>query len=183
SFASGYLAIDQDKVDVLMSGLDITQKRRHSLNMVYYTGEKAKEYSLIFWDKIPSAITSIEDIQHIPDAIVCVEMGSLKESFLDKYRFITKKRMNSVVDMILDLCFGKSLAALADSRIARRLKMQNDQLQLLSVPLPPEHQVCGCGIAMNKNNTQCARSVARIVDDMIHDGTLKQLEVKWQLEE
>jgi len=183
SLASCFVALDQHKVDMVMSGLDITQKRREALNMIYYTGEDTKQFDLVFWQDIPHGIRSMEDLRAFSDAVVCAESGSAQEKFLDNYDFVTKKRMNSVVDIIIDLRFGKSLVAVIEPRIAVRLKKQNPELQLLPVALPPAFQVFGCGIAIKKSNQQLTDDIAIVVKNMIKDKTIKHLEKKWQLEE
>ncbi len=183
SLASCFVALKQGKVDMIMSGLDITQKRRDMLNMVYYTGGTVREFALLFWQSVPEGIKEVADLRAFSDAIICVESGSAQEKFLDSYDFITKKRMNSAVDMVLDLRFGKSLAAIVEPRVAARLKKQNPELQLLPVALPTEFQVFGCGIAINKNNMQLMQEVSAVVQNMIADGTIKRYEQKWQLEE
>lgn len=183
SLAACFIALDQQRVDMIMSGLDITQKRCDTFNMVYYTGNTTTSFDLVFWDTIPEKIKSMEDMRNVSDAVICVESGSAQERFLDSYGFVTKKRMNSLVDIVLDLRFGKSLAAIIEPRIAARLARQNPELRLLPVPLPPAFQVFGCGIAIRKNNNILAEEVTRVVQEMIADKTMKKLEQKWQLEE
>ncbi len=183
ALASCFVALEQGKIDAIMSDLDITEKRRNMLNMIYYTGDDTTSFDLVFWGNIPKEIKSMEDLRNFSDAVICVESGSAQEKFLDNYDFVNKKRMNSLVDIVLDLRFGKSLAAIVEPRIAARLKRQNPELQLLPVQLPPAFQVFGCGIAINKNNSGLTDDVTRVVAEMIADKTMKKLEQKWQLEE
>jgi len=182
SLASCFIALDQQKVDMVMSGLDITQKRQDLYNMIYYTGDDVKEFNLIFWQAIPNGVQSMEDFKSMSDIVICAESGSAQEKFLDNYDFVTKKRMNSVMDIVLDVQYGKSLAAVLEPRVAARLKRKNSELQLLPVALPPAFQVFGCGIAISKINVQLAADVSRVVQEMINDKKIKQLEQKWQLE-
>ncbi len=180
--ASCFIALEQRKVDLVLSGLDITQARLDSVAMVRYTGEDEKVFSLVFWDEIPSAIQSMEDFRQLPDAVVCVESGSAQQAFLDQYSFITKKCMNGVIDIILDLRFGKSIAAILEPRIARRFAVQNPQLKMIDVPLPKECIVYGSGIAIKKDNTAMIDAIANTIASMKADGFLTALEVRWQLE-
>ena len=183
SLASCFIALEQGMVDMVMSGLDITKKRQESYAMIYYTGENVTQLSLAFWNVVPQSVQTIDDLSYIPNAIVCVESGSAQEKFLDKYPVITKKYMNSILDSLLDIRFGKSLAVLLESRIACRLQKKNSELALLSVPLSTDFQMYGCGIAIQKNQGAFIQSVEKIIREMREDGTVKTLEIKWQLEE
>ncbi len=151
--------------------------------MIRYTGEDVTKFSLIFWNTIPTPVKSIQDLRLLPDAVVSVESGSAQEAFLNQFDFIKKKRLSSVIDIILDLKFGKSLAALLEPRVAARVKRQNPELQTLEVPLTTGFKVYGCGIALKQDNTALAEKVAESIGTMRADGTLKKLEQKWQLEE
>lgn len=182
SVASCFIALEQRKVDIVLSGLDITQARLDSVAMVRYTGEYEKAFSLVFWDEIPSGIQSMEDFRDLSDAVVCVESGSAQQVFLDQYSFIIQKCMNSVIDIILDLRFGKSTAAILEPRIARRFAVQNSQLKMIDVLLPKECIVYGSGIAIKKENTAMIDGVTNSIASMKADGFLTALEVRWQLE-
>jgi ABC-type amino acid transport substrate-binding protein len=183
SLASCFVALEQQKIDMFMSDLDITEKRRDVFNMVRYTGNDVQAFDLMFWNNVPENVRSMEDLRKLPDAVICVESGSAQERFVDSFPFVTKKRLNSLVDIVLDLRFGKSLATVLEPRIAARLQKQNLELQRVSVALPAEFQVFGCGIAIKKNNVSLARDIAYVIQNMIQDGTIKKLEQKWQLEE
>lgn len=183
SLASCFIALDQNKIDLLLSGLDVTEQRLEKYAMVRYTGQDVTSFELVFWNDIPKGITGMQDLRNIPNAIVCAEPGSAQEKFLDQYSFVIKKSLNSVTDIILDLKFGKSLAAVLEPRVAARFKKQYPEIKTLTVALPKNFQVYGCGIALKKNNHALITSTAAIIQAMRQQGVLKQLEQKWQLEE
>lgn len=183
SVASCLVALEQKKIAMILSGLDITKKRQNAMAMIWYTGKDVRNFSLVFWKSIPENIKSMQDLRNLPNTIVCAESGSGQEAFLDLFDFITKKRMNTVIDIVLDLRFGKSLAAILEPPVAARLKRQNPELQILPVALPDDFQVYGCGIAIKKDNVDLTASVTSVIEAMQTDGTLAKLEQKWQLEE
>lgn len=178
-----FIALDQQKIDMVFSGLDITQTRLEKMGMVRYTGEDISQYALLFWNEVPADIQSISDIQKFPQAVVSVESGSSQEKLLNSYDFVTKKCMNSVTDIVLDIRFGKSFTGLVESRVAARLARQNAQIKRVVIELPQDFYVYGCGIAIKKENTVLINDTTMIVNQMYQDGTLKKLEQKWQLEE
>ncbi|HSC24924.1 MAG TPA: transporter substrate-binding domain-containing protein [Candidatus Babeliales bacterium] len=183
SVASCFIALEQNKIDMIFSGLDITQARLKNVAMVQYTGEDIKTFNVVFWDETPQNIRSMEDFRDITNGVVCVESGSSQEAFLDKYPFIEKKRMNSVVDIILDLRFGKSVAAILEPRIARQFAQKNPALQTIDVVLPQECITYGCGIAIKKENPCLVDITENVITSMKNDGLLEALELRWKLGE
>lgn len=183
SLASLFVGLEQNKIDMAFSGLDITQSRLAKLAMIPYTGEAVKSFSLLFWDKIPATIRSVEDFKNFPDAVVCAEPGSAQEKYLNQFSFITKKPLAAVSDMMLDLRYGKSLAAILEPQVARSLQKKESAIQILSVPLPEEFVVYGMGIALKKDNAQLISTVAAAIQELKNDGSLKKLEQQWGLGE
>jgi len=183
ALSSLFVALDRNKIDIVLSGLDITQERLKKLNMVSYTGGATQEYALLFYKNIPENITSIEDLKNYPNPTVVVEPGVSAEKYLATFDYINKKQIASLVDRVLDLQFGKSLAMLVEPQIAKQLMAKNPELRALFVPLPPEFQIYGMGVATKKENQKLADQVQKIISDMKGDKTLKKLEKKWLLEE
>ncbi len=183
SLASCFIALAQGKVDLLFSGLDITKKRLKTLAMVRYTGQNVTNFNLVFWNTIPKNSSTIQDLQSSPRAVVAVESGSEQETFLNQFDRITKKRLPSLTDIVLDLKFGKSVAALLEPTVAARLSRLNPEIKLVKVPLTDDFQVYGCGIAVKRENSALTAQVTSLIEDMRTNGTLKKLEQKWQREE
>jgi polar amino acid transport system substrate-binding protein len=175
------IALQQNSIDILISGLCITQDRLSVMDMIYYQGEPTTEFPLAFWQKIPTDITSIDDIlTQNPSAVICAEPGSAQEKFLlAQYPQLQLKSLSSMSDIILDLKYGKSYAALLDPEVAPTLKKQNPELIFLTISLPKDFQTAGCGIAINKNNPTLSKAVASIINEFQKDETLKQLERRW----
>ena len=181
SLSSCFIALEQNKVDMILSGLNITQERLNKLNMVPYVGEGTKEYLLVFWKDIPTGISQIQDLKAIKSAIVCIEPGNSTEKYLDQFEYITKRPLSSLADMILDIQYGKSLALFLEPQVVTRLTQTCPEIKYISVPLPPEFQVFGCGIALKKENTSLNDTVASVIQELKQEGILKRLETKWQM--
>src|SRR5581483_2262058 len=129
------LSLKNESVDLLIWALEINNARRNEMAMIQYQGGNVTSYPLIFWNQIPQGISSIEDLKSVPNATVCIEPGSSQERFLNKFDFIIKKPMEKVVDMILDLKYSKSLAALVDPSLIKTLLQKNPELKVLNIPL------------------------------------------------
>lgn len=181
SLAPTFIALEQGLVDLVMSGLDITDVRRERMAMIPYSGEDVKTFSLLFWQKIPANITCIEDLV-AENATVCVEPGSVLESFLDSVVGLPQKSLSKLEEMVLDVRYGKSQAMLVEPRIGRRLMRMEPNLKLLSVRLPRSFQTFGLGIAARKNDTVMIKKIENIINAMRADGILRALEQQWQME-
>lgn len=182
SLAPTFIALEQDSIDMVMSGLDITNARRERLNMIPYTGSEVNSFTLLFWQEIPISLNSTEKLA-AARAIVCVEPGSAQEKFLDSVSGIAQKSLGKVEEMVLDLQYGKSQAMLVEPQVGRRLMKLVPKLKALSIPLPSNFVVYGFGIALSKKRPHLSQSVATIVEQLRTDGSLQLLEKKWNLEE
>lgn len=176
-----FIALEQNKIDMVFSGLDINQARLQQYNMVYYSGNDVTSYDLLFWKQIPEGVKTIQDLKKYPQSIVVVEPGDSPEKCLDQYDYIIKKQISAITDQLMDLQYGKSTAIFRQPVIAQRMRAQYPQLKSISVPLPLEYQIYGMGIALKKENRSLTAMVQKTIEDMIADGTIKKLELKWQL--
>lgn len=181
SLASCFVALEQNKIDLLMSGLDITQDRLKKLAMIPYTGEEIKTFSLLFWKNIPTGISSLEDLKNIQNATVCAEPGSAQDKFLNQYAFITKKPIATTTEMLLELRYSKSLAVILEPQVANRLKKQEPSLVALDIPLPDAFKVYGMGIALKKSNQQLVQKIEQLITALKKNGELSRLETTWGL--
>jgi ABC-type amino acid transport substrate-binding protein len=176
-----FIALEQNKIDMIFSGLDINQTRLQRYNMVYYAGNNVTSYDLLFWKQIPEGVKTIQDLKKYPQSIVVVEPGDSPEKYLDRYDYIVKKQISAITDQLMDLQYGKSTAIFRQAVIAQKMCAQYPQLKSISVPLPLEYQIYGMGIALKKDNTSLTVMVQTTIEGMIADGTIKKLELKWQL--
>jgi ABC-type amino acid transport substrate-binding protein len=179
NLAALLISLQQNKIDLVLSGLCITPERQKVINMVYYQGTPTTTFPLVFWKQIPKDITTIEDLKKYPEATVCVEPGSAQESFLLSFDFLNLRQISNPIDCIMDIKYGKSLAVMLDPDIFPSLQQKNLELKVLNIQLPQEFQSKGCGIAINKENKTLVKQVSEIITELKSDGTLKTLEQKW----
>lgn len=182
SLAALLLSLEQGTIDLAMSGLDITQERQKKLCMVPYTGQAMTSFKLIFWEKVPLTITSLQDLSSINNPIVCVEPGSSQEAFLEHYPSIIIKSLSRIEEMVLDIQYNKSLAMLVEPQVATRITQNNNNLKVVSIPLPDSFATFGIGIAIKKTNTELASRITAVINTMRRDKTLAALETTWNLE-
>jgi ABC-type amino acid transport substrate-binding protein len=181
SMPSLILAVKQNKIDALIWAVSITEERQKQMEMIYYQGEKVTSLPLLFWKKIPENVTSIDDLAKDPKAVVSVEAGSSQESFLLSVPGLNIKQVDKVMDALLELKYGKSLATVVDPSLVSSMREKFPEIKVLNIPLPPSAQVLGCGICLNKTNALLISQVKQAVEELRSEGKIAELERKWNL--
>lgn len=176
SMAPLFMALEQESIEAIIWGLSITKARLQKVAMIRYQGDDVTAYPLIFWQQIPTGITSLNDMQGMT---VCVEPASAQQGVLNAYSDIQQLTTERVDDALLNIQYGKAAAALVEPAIALKFKNKYPEIQLLDVPLSAENQVLGTGIAIKKTNTKLQQDVERVIYELIADGTITTLEKKW----
>jgi arginine transport system substrate-binding protein len=179
-FEGEILSLKQGKIDLIISGMNITPSRLKEILMVPYHGEAATSFSLIFWKQIPEGVKSIEDLAKIPSASVSVESGSIPEAYMSQYHAtMPLKSFQGSLAPLIDVKYGKSTANLVQPDVADYLKQQHPEIEVLSIPLPEDENILGFGIGIKKGNQELFDQVQQIMQELKASGELKQLEDKW----
>jgi ABC-type amino acid transport substrate-binding protein len=184
-----FMALNGKKIDLLFSGLDITKKRLDKMEMVQYTGEGINSFYLLFWNEIPllpgtsKKIEIIEDLKKLEKNTIAVEPATPSEDFLKQSCFngIEKKPISRVVDMVLEIKFGKSRAAILEPIAAFEVMKKNPEIKYVKAPLPEDFQIFGVGIGIKKENLKLKKQIEKVVQEMKNDGTMKKLEQRWNI--
>ncbi len=175
------LALKQKKVDAVIWAVSITEARQKEMRMVYYQGDKVTSMPLLFWEKIPDHIKGPEDFKSDSKKALCVEAGTYQEQVMNSYPNLILKTVDKITDAILELKFGKSLAAAVDHSLIPFLLEQNPQIKVLYFPLPSEKQSLGNGICIHKNNPDLEAQVKKAIEELTKSGAIRELEKKWNL--
>ena len=178
-FDGEVLALKQNKIDLIISGMNITPSRTKEIAMVPYHGNKITSLCLLFWGSIPDTIHSFDDIALIPNAVISVESGSNGEAFLSKRPQISTKCFQGSIAPLMDVKFGKSLAQIVEPDVAEFLMQYHPEIKILNVPLPKDEIIWGFGIGINKNNAALIKKVEQIVSELKESHELADLENTW----
>jgi arginine transport system substrate-binding protein len=178
-FEGEILSLKQGKIDLIISGMNITSSRLKEISMVSYHGEEATSLSLIFWDEIPAGINVIEDIASLSNPTISVESGAIPEMYMSRYLNIKARSFQGALGPLMDVKYGKSVANLVEPDVAEYLKKQHSEIKILNVPLSKEETILGFGIGIKKENQELFQQIQTIIQDLKASGELKQLEDKW----
>jgi arginine transport system substrate-binding protein len=176
------LALKQGKIDLIMSGMNITPSRMKEIALVPYHGEALTHLSLIFWNTIPENVHSLQDLAQLKNGSVSVESGSISEIFLSRYPQVAAKPFPGALAPLMDVKWGKSTANLVEPGVAQYLKNQHPEIQILDIPLSKEDGILGFGIGIKKENQELYETVSEIIQKMKASGQLQKLENQWFVE-
>lgn len=183
SMPSLMMALKQDKADMLIWAISITKERLEKIEMIYYQGETLDRAPFLFWEKVPEGISSISDLEKIPNAVLCVEAGSSQEAILKAFPKLHLKYADKVLDSVIDLKYGKSLSTTIDPGLIAGYQKKYPQLQVAYLQIPEDQKIFGNGIAISKKNQKLASEVKEAVSELIAEGKIAQIEKKWNLQE
>lgn len=178
-FEGEILSLKQGKIDLIVSGMNITPSRLKEILMVPYHGDDATSLSLMFWNKIPPGVNTLEDIALLPHATVSVEIGAIPESYITRYKNIKTKSFQGALSPLMDVKYGKSVANLVEKDVAEYLQKKHPEIKILNVPLPKEETIMGFGIGIKKENQELYQNIKTIIQDLKTSGEMKQIEDKW----
>lgn len=178
SMTSLFIALEQGKIDAIIWALSITAERLDKVAMIRYQGENTTSFPLIFWEKTPNNATSINELQ---GATICVEPTSCQEAVLNKYDFITKLPTSHVDDALLSIMYNKADGALIEPAIAKKFHDKYPQIKILDLPLSPEDQIQGIGIAVKKNNIELIKQLRKAINNLEEKNIISDLEIKWNI--
>lgn len=178
-FDGEILSLKQGKIDLIISGLNITPSRLKEIDMIPYHGEDLTSLSLIFWENLPSEIHTTEDLKKLPHFIVSVQSGSVPENYLSGHPEIQVKSLQGALEPLMDVKYGKSTAHLVEPDVAEYLQKQHPEIKIVNIPLSKTDQVLGFGIGIQKGNHELFQEVEQAIHELKSSGELKQLEDKW----
>lgn len=179
SMTSLFAALDSGKIDTIIWGVSITDTRLQKVAMVHYFGDNTKSYPLLFWQKIPSNVQSVSDLD---GQTVCVEPGSSQQAVLDQYPAINQLPVEKIDDALLNIQYGKAVAALVEPAIAKKFQSHYSQIQILDLPLAPGDQVKGIGIVIKPTNQTLFTQITNAIQCLKADGVIDNFAQKWGVE-
>jgi arginine transport system substrate-binding protein len=179
-FDGEILALKQGKIDIIMSGMNITPSREKEIFMAPYHGDTETSLSLIFWNTAPSQVKSIEDVMNLPNSTITVGSGTVPEAYLNhRYPKIPVRSFEGAFAGLMDVKYGKSIANLVETDVAKYLRKKHSEVTILQVPIAEEDQVGGFGIGISKKNQVLFQEIQTAIQAMKESGEMKELEDKW----
>ncbi|MFO1257478.1 MAG: transporter substrate-binding domain-containing protein [Gammaproteobacteria bacterium] len=176
SFDSLILALNQNKVDIIMGGISITPSRMQQIDMIPYQGEPLKSFVLVFWEQPKKSIQTWNDLKGMK---IAVQTGTLQDDFIQSIPDVITKTLDGNAEIVMDVQHHKSEAALFEPHIANDIKHKFPQTYLIELPLPNANWVMGNGIGVSKHNSELSKQISETIEALKSDGSIKMFEKKW----
>jgi arginine transport system substrate-binding protein len=179
-FEGEILSLKQGKIDLIISGMNITHSRQKEILMIPYHGDNATSLSLVFWNHIPEGIKSMQDIAKLSNAIISVESGAIPETYMaTSHPSIQAKSFQGALAPLMDVKYGKSMANLVEHDVALYLQKKHPEIKILNIPLDQEETIMGFGIGIKKENKKLYDQIESIIQELKSSGELQHLEDLW----
>ncbi len=169
-FNTLFAALSTNKIDVIISGVDITEERKKTFN--FSDGYYNNELSLVVKEG-DTTITAVEDLQ---GKKVGTELGTTADTYADSLNSITNVKYNSGAVAVMNLKAGKVDAVILDKPVAQQVLLTNDGCQILEgVKLVSSET----GIVVNKNNPELLKEINAVIKELKETGKLQELIAKY----
>lgn len=175
------LALEKGQIDIILSGMSITESRQKEIVMIPYHGEPLTKVAILFWQNAPAHIMSFLELKNYAlsqKSPVSVQSGNFLEEFLRK-EGIPVKTLIGPPEQVLDIKYGKSLAAAVDIMVGEKLAGEHQGLKNLVLDLPKDKWDLGYGIGINKTRIDLIDKLKAAVETLKTDGTLQNLKDRW----
>ncbi len=178
-FDSLISALQQREIDILLSGVSITPERLQRMDMIPYHGKPLRSFALIFWRYIPEGVLVIDDLRKVKNKKIAVQVGTIQEEFLTKYKFFDVKPSCSITGLLLDIRHGQAIAGILQSGMAYRLQSEYPKVKIMEVPLQEKDWVLGDGIGIRRGNKILHDQIEKTVAKLKENGVSARIHTKW----
>jgi len=178
-FDSLILGLKKGKYDLIMAGFSITPQRRQEIALIPYHGEGVTHVTLAFWQHAPDGLNTLEEVPHVAGSTIAVLQGSWQEMLIRQLSGISPRSFATNTELIMEIKYGKSNAALFETHIFQVMQQQIPDLQGVTLSLPPGYDVGGVGIGINPMKEDLIQEVHQAVTELKATGRLTELEHKW----
>lgn len=172
-------ALANKKVDAFV--LDGTQAARASdkVDTVACYTTALSSLALVFWDKMPYHVQSLQDFSCYPYNSTVVVGDSLEEHYLSMFDSIRARRVESITDLILQLKLGLVRAGLMRIEHVHCLKREYGNLKYVPVSLQKDCLIQDEKIGVARGNQDLLVALEHTLAKMRRDDTVRRLHTKW----
>lgn len=165
------LALNADKVDLIISGMTPTAKRAESVDFsnVYYNAEQ-----VVLVKKGGLQLQSYDDLK---GKKIAVQKGSTQEGVAKEIEGAKLTSLAKISELILELQSGRSDAVIAEKPVAEQYVKNQPDIEIANVTVPAVEET-GWAIAVKKNNKPLVDELNKSLDKLKQDGSLDRFIVE-----
>lgn len=172
-------SLQTEKFDIIVSGMNMWDTRISEINFVPY-GE-ASQYLIVRAD---SEFADMDDvsIEDFKDLKIGTQLGSTAAKDLAALGFEEGKNLSlypTFPEITLDLDNGRIDALAIDSFGSVALLDSHDYVHIMDIEPSEGDAASNIGIGIRKADGDLQLALQKAVDELLVDGTLKELSMKW----
>ncbi|SFB89097.1 polar amino acid transport system substrate-binding protein [Brevinema andersonii] len=166
-------ALQSKKVDLIISGMTITEDRRKSVafSQVYYTSRE----QMIILNKTTTDINTLEDLQNKKVGVV---LGFTGDILISEMKYVNVERFNNVSSAILALQAQKVDALVIDFETAHNYVSVHSDLKLVATSSTQEDYA----IALRLQDQELLEKINEAITKLKDHGTIGTLYKKYLTE-
>lgn len=165
-FNTLFAALSTGKIDVIISGVDITEERKKTFD--FSDGYYSNELSLI----IKEGDTTIATVEDLKGKKIGTELGTTSDTYADSLDSVTNIKYNSGAVAVMNLKAGKVDAVILDKPVAQQVLLANDGCKILEGVKLVSSEI---GVVVNKNNQELLKQINQVIQEMKKNGQLDGL--------
>ena len=168
-FDSLLIALENGQIDAVIAGMTVTDERKEEADFStpYY------EATQVMIVKEDSDITKASDME---GKRICVIQGYTGETCVNDMGY-SYEAFKKGTEAVMELVNGKCDVVVIDSATARKYVSDNEGLKIVEDPAAFEGEQYA--IAVKKGNTELLDKINKVIEEMLADGTIADLAVKY----
>lgn len=172
-----FFALENNKIDAIMSGLDVTTHRKQAYDYLVYADAVLNNIICVSSFKA----NSFEDLIK-KNPVIAFEGNAGWEPMFDQFnKTYLKIYLMSVADMLMNMNVSKIDAFLIDEIQYQRIADLVKDKFIIKIPVPQNFVIDGIGIFFKKGHNDFKALMQDNLQKMLKDETIEMLIKKWNI--
>ena len=168
-FDSLLIALENGQIDAVIAGMTVTDERKEEADFStpYY---EATQVMIVKED------SDIKKASDMAGKRICVIQGYTGETCVNDMGY-SYEAFKKGTEAVMELVNGKCDVVVIDSATAKKYVSDNEGLKIVEDPAAFEGEQYA--IALKKGNTELLDKINKVIEEMLADGTIYDLAVKY----
>ena len=168
-FDSLLIALENGQIDAVIAGMTVTDERKEEADFStpYY---EATQVMIVKED------SDIKKASDMAGKRICVIQGYTGETCVNDMGY-SYEAFKKGTEAVMELVNGKCDVVVIDSATAKKYVSDNEGLKIVEDPAAFEGEQYA--IALKKGNTELLDKINKVIEEMLADGTISDLAVKY----
>ena len=168
-FDSLLIALENGQIDAVIAGMTVTDERKEEADFStpYY---EATQFMIVKED------SDIKKASDMAGKRICVIQGYTGETCVNDMGY-SYEAFKKGTEAVMELVNGKCDVVVIDSATAKKYVSDNEGLKIVEDPAAFEGEQYA--IAVKKGNTELLDKINKVIEEMLADGTISDLAVKY----